>query len=191
MGLNLAAFLGAVIIAITLWSWGQPLICTCGTVQFWIGSIWSSGNSQHIADWYTLSHIVHGMLVVLLGRLLLPRVSMAVLCAVAVVTGTGWEVLEHTDWVLGKFRVNTVNQGYVGDSVLNAVSDYLFMLGGFYVASRLRNMQVAALVVAFEVTAGFIARDSLMLESVMLIHRIEAIEAWQQEINPARKKASE
>ena len=102
---------GAVAIGVTLWAWGQPLICTCGYVRFWVGSIFSSGNSQHIADWYTLSHVVHGLLIVLVGRALLPRIDLRVLLAVAIVTGVAWEIVEHTDMVLDRFRATTLYQG--------------------------------------------------------------------------------
>ena len=98
------AFCGAAIIAVTLWSWGQPLICACGVVKFWVPQVFSPDNSQHIADWYTFSHILHGVLVVLAARLLAPRLPFAILFWIAVITGVGWEVVEHTEWVLSKFR---------------------------------------------------------------------------------------
>ena len=182
--LALVAALGAVVIGVTLWAWGQPLICTCGEVRLWVGSVFDSGNSQHIADWYTLSHILHGVLIALVGRLVFPRVRGEVLLAVAIVSGVGWEVIEHTDFVLEAFRATTINAGYHGDSVLNAVADYLWMLGGFAVAMALRTPAVVAMVLAFELTAGFVARDSLVLSTLMLVYPLEAVESWQQEINP-------
>ena len=183
-GLWLVALAGAVAIGATLWAWGQPLICTCGYVEFWVGSIFSSGNSQHIADWYTLSHFVHGLLIVLIGRPLVPGGDLRVLLAVAIATGVAWEIVEHTDMVLDRFRATTLYQGYRGDSVLNAVADYLWMLGGFALASRLKGWMILALVVVLEVTSAAIARDSLALTTIMVIHPVPAIDAWQQAINP-------
>lgn len=182
----LAALAGAAIIGVTLAAWGQPLICTCGEVKLWVGSVFSGENSQQIADWYTLSHIIHGMLVVLLGRLLVPWAGFTVLFAVAVVTGIAWEVLEHTEWVLGQFRATTIYQGYVGDSVLNAVADYLWMLGGFFLANALRSLWVLALILALEAGAAATARDSLTLTTLMLVYPVDAVEEWQQELNPNR-----
>ena len=182
--LNFSAILGGVSVFVTLWLWGQPLICTCGYVQLWVGSIWSSGNSQHIADWYTLSHIVHGLMIVPIGRLIFPKISFSLLFAVAIATGTAWEIVEHTDWVLDQFRDTTVNQGYIGDSVLNAVADYIFMMAGFFLGWIMPSLVTLAVIVILEVSAAMIARDSLLLEAIMLVHRFETIEAWQQEINP-------
>ncbi|MCB1502960.1 MAG: DUF2585 family protein [Bauldia sp.] len=182
--LHIAALLGALTIGLTLYHWGQPLICTCGYVQLWVGSIFSSGNSQHIADWYTLSHIVHGLLIVLIGRLF--GLGFGVLYALAIITGVAWEITEHTDWVLDMFRAATLYQGYRGDSVLNSVSDYLWMLGGFFVGYALRTVWVVVLVGALEVTSAAVARDSLALTTLMLVYPIEAIEDWQQAINPNR-----
>ena len=183
--------MGGISIIVILWVWGQPLICTCGDIQLWVGSIWSSGNSQHIADWYTLSHIAHGVLIVLIGRLIFPKISFNQLFAVAITTGTAWEIVEHTDWVLNQFRDTTVNQGYTGDSVLNAVADYVFMMIGFLVAWMLPSLINLLLIVVLELTAALIARDSLFLEAVMLVHRFEVIETWQQELNPNRVNLTE
>ena len=170
----------------TLYAWGQPLICTCGEVKLWVGSIFDGGNSQHIADWYTMSHILHGVLITFLGRLLFPALDFRWLLGAAIVTGVGWEVVEHTEWVLGKFRATTINQGYYGDSVLNAVMDYIWMMGGFFAAHAMRKRFVAAMIAALELSAAFVARDSLALSTLMLLYPVEAVGNWQQEINPNR-----
>ncbi|MBT8460660.1 MAG: DUF2585 domain-containing protein [Boseongicola sp.] len=107
-----------------LCSWGQPLTFSCGYVQFWVGNVFYSDNSQHIRTWYTLSHFVHGMLVFVFARFLFPYPNDQAVVSVALVTGVGREILEHTDWVLDRFTAETLYQGYTGDSVLNAVADY-------------------------------------------------------------------
>ena len=178
------ALLGAVAIGVTLFAWGQPLICTCSYVQIWVGSIFSSGNSQHIADWYSLSHILHGMVVVLAGRLLFPRWSFQLLFAIAIFTGAAWEIFEHTDWVLNRFRAATLYQGYRGDSVLNAVFDYLWMLSGFFLAYAMRTPWIILVIICLEITAAFFARDCFALTTLMVIFPIDAVENWQQAINP-------
>lgn len=182
--LAFAAVCGAALIGVTLWAWGQPLICTCGYVDFWVGSIFSSGNSQHIADWYTLSHIIHGMLIVLIGRTILPWLGFEFLLSISIVTGVFWEIIEHTDWVLDQFRATTLYQGYLGDSVLNAVADYLWMMGGFLLASVSKRYLILCYIIVLEVAAAIAARDSLTLTTLMLVYPIEAIEDWQQELNP-------
>ena len=68
---------------------------------------------------------MHGLTVILTGRLLFTRLSFNALYVVAIATGVDWEIIEHTDFVIRQFRYGTVNQGYTGDSVLNAVSDYI------------------------------------------------------------------
>src|SRR3569832_2665884 len=43
-------------------SMGRHPICTCGTVDLWVAGRDSPKTSQMLADWYSLSHIVHGLL---------------------------------------------------------------------------------------------------------------------------------
>ncbi len=176
--------LGALVIAATLWSWGQPLISKSGEIQLWVGSIWSSENSQQIADWYSLSHAVQGALVGVLGLALRRWIGFSVMFLSVIAIGVGWEVVEHTDWVLDRFRAATVYQGYVGDTVLNAVCDYLFMLAGFFLASSLPIAGSIGLIVLLEAGSALAARDSLVLTTLQLIHPIPAIAAWQDKINP-------
>lgn len=177
--LNIFAVAGFFIIGGTLWFWGQPLICTCGDIKLWVPSIFDGGNSQHIADWYTLSHILHGVLVALLGRIFFLKLGFEPLFLAAIVTGITWEVIEHTNWVLYAFRATTINVGYLGVSVLNAVSDYIFMMGGFFAAYTLRIPMVIIGVLGLELTAGLIGRDNLTLSTIQLIAPIDAINDWQ------------
>jgi len=182
--LYLAAAFGAIVIGVTLWAWGQPLICTCGYVKLWEGFIWADGNSQHIADWYTLSHVLHGVLVILLGRVTMERFSYPFLLVLAIVSGVGWEIVEHTDWVLNRFRETTVYQGYIGDSVLNAVADYIWMWVGFFGARALATVWIVVLVVVMEGVAALFGRDCLTFTTLQLVYPIEAIKTYQYAIHP-------
>lgn len=182
--LHIAALLGIPVIGLTLWAWGQPLVSTSGEIRLWVGSIWSSENSQQVADWYTLSHMIHGMLIALIGHAVLRWTGFAPVYLVALVTGIGWEIVEHTDWVLDRFRSVTVYQGYLGDTVLNAVMDYVFMMGGFAFASRVRPRLTVTAIVAMELLAALVARDNLTLTTINTLHPVPAIQAWQDEINP-------
>ncbi len=182
--LHLAALLGIPAVAVTLWAWGQPLTSTSGEFRLWVNSIWSTETSQQVADWYTLSHIIHGMLIALIGKALIRWTGFIPIYLVAIVTGIGWEIVEHTDWVLDRFRAVTLYQGYLGDTVLNATMDYVFMMGGFYFASWAKPLWTGALIVVMELGSALIARDNLTLTTINTISPVEAIQAWQDEINP-------
>ena len=182
--LNIMAALGALLIGVTLWAWGQPLISLSGEVRLWVQSVWSNETSQQVADWYTLSHIIHGMLIALIGRGLSRWVPFGAAYALAIATGVTWEIVEHTDWVLNQFREETIYQGYVGDTVLNAVCDYLFMLGGFALAASVPWRWGVFLIVLFELVSATLARDSLVLTTIRVLHPIPALTAWQDETNP-------
>lgn len=177
---------GALMIGVVLLAWGQPLISTSGVVRLWVNQTWSSENSQQVADWYTLSHIIHGFLLALAGRALAGRVPWGVIIAIAFVTGVGWEIVEHTDMVLNRFRGQTIYQGYVGDSVLNAVSDFIFMWSGFLLGAVLPVRLVLALILTMEVLSAAIARDSLILTTIRVLHPIREISDWQDAINPLK-----
>jgi hypothetical protein len=176
--------LGGIAIGVTLWAWGQPLVSRSGEIRLWVNSIWSSENSQQIADWYSLSHAILGMLIALIGRRLAPRVPYPAILTLVLVIGVGWEIIEHTDLVLDRFRGQTIYQGYVGDTVLNAVMDYIFMLAGFFAAMALPFRLALFLMLGLEILSAVVARDSLVLTTIRVIHPIAAIADWQDATNP-------
>ena len=150
-----------------------------------MNSIWSSENSQQVADWYTLvTCSPRACLIALIGKAVRRWTGFVPVYLVAIVTGVGWEIVEHTDWVLDRFRAVTLYQGYLGDTVLNATMDYVFMMGGFYFASWARPLWTGALIVAMELGSGLIARDNLTLTTINTLYPVDAIQAWQDEINP-------
>ena len=163
----------------------RPPICTCGYVKLWHGNINSSGNSQHIADWYTPSHIIHGMIFYALGWLLFARWKIGGAGSVrwgitlAVLIEAAWEVLENTPFIIDRYRSVTVNWGYSGDSVLNSFADIGWMSLGFLLALRLPVKVTAALAVIAEIATAIIVRDNLTLNVVMLLFPLDSIAQWQ------------
>ena len=157
---------------------GRPPICACGTVELWHGAV-DSGNSQHLSDWYSPSHLIHGFLFYALGWWLLRRRPVGQRLALATLIEAAWEIAENSPFIIDRYRTATIALGYTGDSVLNSLSDIGFMTLGFFLARRLPLWASIAICVGFELLTLAVIRDNLTLNVLMLVWPIDAIKIWQ------------
>lgn len=167
--------------AAMLLAMGRNPICTCGTVQLWVGERDSAKTSQMLADWYSLSHIVHGLLFYGLLWLIARRWPVERRFLVALLVEAAWEVTENTPLVIDRYRATTAALGYAGDSVINSLSDIAMMALGFLLAHKLPIRAALLLVLALEVIPLFTIRDNLTLNIWELIAPNKAVQAWQAE----------
>ena len=141
--------------------------------------IWSSSQSQRVFDPYSFSHILHGLGFYALLRLVAGKTSISTRFILAVMLEGVWEILENSPLIIDRYREYTIAQGYIGDSILNSVSDLVMAAIGFVIAWRFTVLQSLVFVAATELLMLVLIRDNLTLNIVMLVWPLDSIKAWQ------------
>src|SRR5690606_1705733 len=106
------------VLAALLYAMGRDPICHCGVVEFWHGQVPTPESSQHLTDWWTFSHVIHGFLFYAALRWLAPRLETGWMFVFATIVEAGWEIVENSDWAIDRYRTQTVSEAYNGDSIL-------------------------------------------------------------------------
>ena len=166
------------------WGMGRSSLGPDGKFGWWDGDINSSENSQRVADAYSFTHIIHGLIFYAFLWIVARRLPIRYRFMAALIIEGVWEILENSSFIINRYREATISQGYFGDSILNSCSDVVMMSIGFLLAYRLRPWMSVLLVVCIELVLLLWVRDNLSINIIMLIHPIDAIKNWQAAIQP-------
>ena len=175
----LAAVLVLALAAALLWAMGRPPVCTCGTVELWVGEADSARTSQMLADWYSPSHVIHGLLFYAVLWWAARRRPIEQRFLAALLAEVAWEIIENSNWAIDRYREATIAIGYTGDSILNTMSDVAMMALGFWLARKLPLWASALAVLALELAALAAIRDNLTLNVWMFVWPNDAVRGWQ------------
>lgn len=173
----------AIVAAMTLvlHNQGRLWICECGYVKVWHSLVVSSENSQHLFDWYSFTHVLHGLGFYLLLWLIdrKKKLSVAAKLLIAIGLESGWEILENSSYIINRYRAETISLDYFGDSIVNSIGDVIAMSAGFLFATKTKWWMSVVLFAVIEIALLFVIRDNLTINIIMLIHPIDAIKVWQ------------
>lgn len=169
------------VVALVEFYFGRSWLGPDGRFGWWDNNIWSPENSQRVADVYSFSHIIHGIIFYFFLWLAVRKLPLKYRFLAALILEAGWELLENSPIVINRYREATIALGYVGDSILNSVCDVAMMVFGFVIARYSKIWVSIGLIIVFEVGCLFWVRDNLTLNVIMLVHPVEQIKVWQSQ----------
>lgn len=183
LSLPAALLASAAIIGLVVWilfAMGRPPVCKCGIIRLWYGGRDELETSQHFTDYYTYSHVLHGIIFYwVLSVLAQGRLSVAARLLIATTVEGIWEIVENTPWIINRYRTGTISSDYLGDSILNSLGDMLAMVFGFLLSARLPGWVTVFLLIVTEVVMLYYLRDNLTLNIIMLLYPMDWIRQWQ------------
>lgn len=158
---------------------GRSFLGPDGMFGWWEGSVWSSENSQRVADAYTFSHIIHGMLFYAFLWLVARKVPAKYRFVFALAIEAGWELLENSPLIIDRYRAVTISLGYTGDSIMNSLADVMFAGVGFFIARYSKFWLSVFLIIMMELGCLYWVRDNLTLNVLMLVYPVKSVQIWQ------------
>ena len=167
------------ITAIMLLLMGRDAICSCGYISLWHGDPNSSGNSQHITDHYTFSHIIHGFIFYWALGTFGKQVTKGKRFIIALLIEVVWELLENSNMMIDRYRTATISLSYYGDSIVNSMSDIFAFIIGYRLAGKFPTWLTVTLAIGIELIVGYLIRDNLTLNVLMLLYPLNTVRIWQ------------
>ena len=160
---------------------GRVLVSKTGRLMLWVGQVATPENSQQFFDWYSFSHLIHGIVFYGFFHLLGRRRGWPLgrRLVLALVVEAAWELFENTPFTIERYRNATIALDYYGDSVLNSMCDLACCAAGFFLAAKVPAWASIALIVVMELFVGWMIRDNLTLNILMLLWPIEGVKRWQ------------
>lgn len=158
---------------------GRIWWCKYGGFAIYVNEAWSSHTSQHVFDPYSLTHILHGVVLFWAAALIFKKASIDRRFLFAVGAEVSWELFENSSYVIRQYRENTASLDYFGDTIANSLGDVAATAAGFWIAARIGWRLSVALFLLIELILILWIRDSLLLNVLMLIYPVDWIKAWQ------------
>lgn len=163
---------------VILYAMGRPWTHPVGA-KLYYSRLDTDEASQHIFDQYSFTHVSHGILFYLVFNYLFPNNGFALNTLLSIVAEVLWEIGENSDFIVNKYRSQTISLGYFGDSIINAVADIACCILGIFIAIKFPLWASIGYFLVSEAVLALLIRDNIILNIIMLVFPSEKIKKWQ------------
>lgn len=163
---------------------GQPCLPPSGLIFFY-SDIDGPGTSQHLSDWYSFTHFLHGCMFYFITHgvtlwLSVPFITVNYCYLITLFTAVCWEFYENSSWGISRFNQTGAGETYNGDSVINSFSDSTMCTLGFWISYLTPWWIILLYAIAAEILVGIIARDNMTIGAIQMLLRSNRISNWQR-----------